>query len=226
MRKTIGIIVAVIAVFAISLGVILLINDDTAYVFLEVNPSIQLVVNKGDKVKEVNALNQDAELLLSDMDLVGKDVLDVVTILTDEMIKTSYITDEDLKIIDLNTVSGKDARNKLLNESMKKRIENRLAAKDIIAEINIGGVSEAIRESAEKYGVSNGKMLLISKAIAAGSQYKETELVKMSVKKIQTEIKKSKKDFNESNKDEKEKLRQEKRDRLRMTEAKNKKESN
>lgn len=226
MKKTIGIIVAVIAVFAISLGVILLINDDTAYVFLEVNPSLQLVVNKNDKVIEINALNEGAELLLSDLSLKNKDLTALVGLLTDEMIKLGFLSENETRLIDLNTVSAKEARNDRISKTLKKEISQKLEKHNIMAEINIGGVSEAVRESAEKYGISSGKMLLITKAVQAGSKYDEADLATMSVKKIQAEIMESKKDFNKSDKKEKEALRREKKERIKANKAKNIKESN
>lgn len=189
MKKTIGIILAVITLFAITLGVIYLINDDTAYVFLDVNPNIELIVNKKNITKEIYALNEEAEILLIDMDLKDKDILDVIDILSSEMIATGFINQTDYKLIDLNTVSGKEVRNEKLNSSIKKRLEENLAKKNIIAEVNIDVVNGDIQDDAEKNDISIGKMLMVAKALEAGTSYSKSELVRMSIKNIQEEIK-------------------------------------
>lgn len=210
MKKTFGIIAVILTVLVISWAVTLLINNDTAYVFLEVNPSLELIVNRNNKIEELIALDSEAEILLSDLNLLKYDLIEAVDIITDEMIKMGYINSESIAIIDINTVSTKEKRNNQLNKAIENLIQKKLDENNFLAEIYVAGVGELIKESAEKYGISSGKMLLVTKAIESGSEKDEEDLVKMSISEIQNEIKTAKHAFNNKKDNENKLLRKEK----------------
>ena len=61
------------------------------YVQLEVNPRVEFICDKRFDVVSVQPLNQDARIVLSDLDLIGLDVDQASTIFLDECAKTGYI---------------------------------------------------------------------------------------------------------------------------------------
>ncbi len=61
------------------------------YVQLEVNPRIEFVCDKKFDVVSVQPLNDDARIVLADLDLIGLDVDKASTIFLDECAKTGYI---------------------------------------------------------------------------------------------------------------------------------------
>lgn len=210
MKKTFGIIIVIIAVLVISWLTSFLINNDTAYVFLEVNPSLELVVDRNNKVEELIAFDNEAEILLSDLKLQKYDLIEAVDVITDEMIKMGYINSTNVATIDINTVSTKEKRNNQLNRAIEKLIQKKLDEKNFLAEISVAGVGELIEESAKQHGISSGKMLLVTKAISSGSHKEENELIKMSISEIQEEIKLAKLSFNDKKEDEIKLLKKEK----------------
>ncbi len=58
---------------------------------MDVNPSIEIVTNRLDRVVEINPLNKDADELLRDFNPKNKNLEDTVNDLVDLMILTGYI---------------------------------------------------------------------------------------------------------------------------------------
>lgn len=84
-----------IAVIIIGAGLTIVLSGLTAkdynYVQIEVNPRVEFVLDKKHKVVSVAPLNDDARIVLSDLNLIDKDIKDATTIFLDECAKTGYI---------------------------------------------------------------------------------------------------------------------------------------
>ena len=188
-KKTVSIIVGLILFFLVSGIVIYLINDDTAYVFVEVNPNIQFVLNRKNKVVEVNALNEEAKDFLKDTKLKSKTLEKASQEVSSKLAKSDYVSLNTKNIIMINTVSSKEKRNKKLNSTVEKIIKKEFDQEDLSYDLIVGATTELIKERAEKLNIAPGKMFLIHKAINLGSKQSEKELAVKSIKDIQKEIK-------------------------------------
>ena len=73
---------------------------------IDVNPSIELSVNRNDKVLKAEPLNSDAEEILDNMDLEHVDVDIAVNALIGSMVRHGYLSDLDNAI--LVTVANDD----------------------------------------------------------------------------------------------------------------------
>ena len=82
------IIVAVASCYIIFSGIT---TKEYNYVQLEVNPRVEFVCDKKFNVVSYQPLNNDARIVLSDLDLIGLDVDKASTIFLDECAKTGYI---------------------------------------------------------------------------------------------------------------------------------------
>lgn len=63
------------------------------FVTLDINPSIELTIDKNDRVTSVYAVNRDAEILLVDMDLEGKKIEDAAEAIAKTAEKMGYINE-------------------------------------------------------------------------------------------------------------------------------------
>ena len=108
--KEILYIVGVVLVF-VALSLVLGLNGtknvDYRYVMLEINPQIEFLTDKHDRVVSVFALNNEAKELLAGENFVGEKVCDAATKFVDLCVKANYIdVERDDNAIKLNTVSG------------------------------------------------------------------------------------------------------------------------
>ncbi len=186
MKKVLPIVAIVLLLSVI--GYILFIKpntEDYSYVLLKINPEVELGVDSNNIVKEVNPLNEDADVLISDMELIGKPIEDAAQEIIDSTNEIGKL-ENNIELVVMNT--SEDTRLKL-ETKIKERIEAHLIAKKYKAVLLVRGVTDEMKTSADTYEISYGKMLLVSKAIELNPELKEEELVEMSVKDIQEYIK-------------------------------------
>ena len=101
---------------------------------IDVNPSIELSVNRNEKVLQANPLNEDAETILDDMNLKNVDLDIAVNALIGSMVRNGYLDELDNAI--LVTVS---------NENEKKASSLR---QDVV-----GDVESSLQEHAVQAGL-------------------------------------------------------------------------
>lgn len=162
-----------------------------SFVSISINPDLMLGINEDNIVKEVMTINEDADIITSDLNLVGMKVEEASEKVVDAAIETGFIdeySDENTVVV---TVTGGDegVRSTLENKVVEK-LQQRLEVKEIYAVIVANGLTDDLKEEAEEYDISNGKMLLVNRAVSVNSELSKEELAQMTVQEIQQEIKK------------------------------------
>jgi len=185
----------------VIIAVLFLNKDNREFLTIDINPSIGLYLDE-DVVKEVVYLNDEAYMSLYNKDLVGKKVDDVLEEILDVSLEMGYIDELSYdNLINVTTYNDEEKDNEELNLRIRTKIENKLKEKKVQALVIQNGLNEEIKGEAEKYGVSFGKMLLVKKAIDINSELKEEDLVKKSVRSIQSVIQDKSEKVKESIKD-------------------------
>jgi len=137
-----------------------------AYVSVDINPSIELGLNKEGKVVKSVGLNSDGELLLQKLALNGLTVDEAVELITQAAVENNYITAEKENTV-LITVSEPHK----VPEEVKKleqKVEAKLTANQLSATTKVLEVSGDIRKKAKKLGVSPGKYIVLLEAVDKG----------------------------------------------------------
>ena len=68
-------------------------NSVDAIVSLDVNPGVEIRVNKKERVLEVKPLNEDGRVIVGDMDFSGSDLKVAVNALVGSMLKNGYLNE-------------------------------------------------------------------------------------------------------------------------------------
>ncbi len=169
-------------------------TEQLSYVSISINPEIELAVNDQSVVKEVININDDAAVVTSDLNLVGKNVDDAIDTVIDTTVDTGYLDEyaDDNQVI-VTTMNDNETTRKTLEDRVINRVNKRLERREAAAVVVAYGLTDALKQQADKYDVSNGKMLLIDKAIVLNSTLKVEDLVDKSIKEIQQLIKDARK---------------------------------
>ena len=170
-------------------------------VYIDVNPSVSLEINRFGKVSGVNYINIDAQEALSDVSLKGKSAdtaLEKIILAYDGAGYFSENAELNISAVE----KGKDT-DKLL-EKLEKCAEKIKGSKKYT--VNVSKLSEDEREQAKEYGISPGKYKVISAIIEANPEYTVEELIDKSMAELKNLLPKSddKNDKNDKN-DKKEK---------------------
>ncbi len=192
MKRSIWTKVAAIAaslVILITGGIFLAQNlnglNANAIIALDVNPSIELEVNKDEKVVDVKALNDDATTVIGGMDLKGVDLEVAVNALIGSMVENGYITiDQNSILISVDTEN--DRRASALQKSVSDKITAVLGQKDIQSSV----ITQNFDNANAQNGVSAGKAALINRIItkgitnSKGIPYEYEQLVHLNVNEL------------------------------------------
>lgn len=152
---------------------------------LDVNPSLEIQVNKKDLVLDVTPLNADGETILAGMNLYKTDLDVAVNALIGSMVRNGYITELTNTI--LVSVSNKDTvKADQIKDSIVLDIRETLSQSDLSADIYEQQISETkdMQEIAKKYGISVGKASFLLKLTQQDVSLSLDELAHMSMEEI------------------------------------------
>lgn len=159
-------------------------NKVVNYLSIDINPSIMLGVNNKDKVKEVNNLNDDAEELTKDLELINLEVEDATNKIIDKAIEVGYITEEEDNTILLSTYcNNKETSNNIQNK-VNNSVNENLNAKGIRALIIDEELTIEDAQKANEYGVSEAKILFVKRALEENPDLEFEDLIYLPAKEI------------------------------------------
>ena len=154
-------------------------------VSLDVNPSVEIQVNRKDEVLEVVPLNEDGRKVIGDMDFAGSDLDVTVNALIGSMLQNGYLSELANSI--LISVENDDAqRGAQLQEQLTQEINNLLQTNSFSGAVLSQTVSDdsALRDKAEQYGITLGKAQLIQQITQENSRYTFADLVPLSINEL------------------------------------------
>lgn len=161
-------------------------NLVTSTIAFDVNPSIELEMNKKEKVLKVNALNDDAKKVLDGMDLVGSDMDVAVNALVGSMIKQGYLselTNSILVSVNSNDQKTTEKLQKELTQEINELIkENNLDGSILSQKIRLD--DEEVEELASVYGITKGKTQLIKEILKTNPYHSFEDLVHLSINEL------------------------------------------
>ncbi len=158
-------------------------------VSLDVNPSIELTVNKKERVLSCTGLNEEAAVILSDM-AGGADLKDTkldvaVNAIVGALVRNGYL--DDISSAILISVEDKDQ-----NRASKLRQEL-TAAVDTVLQGNSSGASvlsqtvvqnKELENRAKENNISTGKAAMVNRVLAINSTLAFNKLAELSVEEL------------------------------------------
>ena len=152
---------------------------------IDVNPSIEIEVSKNEKVRDIDALNDEAEIIIGDMDFEGVDIDVAVNALIGSMIKCGYIDETNSSV--LVSVRGKDgARSTALKTKVEREVMDILSGYRFDNEV-IGQVitdDRALHEKADLYDISLGKAAFIQRIVDTDASKNFGELANAGISEL------------------------------------------
>lgn len=158
-------------------------GDINATICLDVNPSVEIAVDKSETVVDVTADNKDGESIINGKDFKGDSLSDTVETLVNRMVDEDYISN--LKNSVLVSVASENGEfGKQLEKKMSDSIFELLGSKNIEGAVLSQTITQADDELvrlAKMYNISIGKALMIKDIIEAEPHYTFESLASLSV---------------------------------------------
>ncbi len=161
-------------------------------VSLDVNPSIELTVNKNERVLSCTGLNEDAAIVLSDYadgkDLKGVTLKVAVNALVGSMLNHGYL--EDLSSAILISVEDKDSQRALrLQQELTASVDSTLLERSSQAAILTQSVARdsSLTQQAKANNISTGKAALVKEVIANNAALKDDDATRAALAALSVE---------------------------------------
>ena len=190
-RKWTSLIAACLAVMLLGGGGVFYqrANAVASVVSLDVNPSIELKVNRSEKVLVCTPLNEDANAILADMsngaDLKGAKLDVAVNAIVGSLVRNGYL--DSISSAIMISVEDKDtARAEKLQRELTSTVDGVLQTSEAKAAVLTQTLTQdAGREQqARENNISTGKAALVNHVLALNSALKFDELAKLSVEEL------------------------------------------
>ena len=190
-RKWTSLIAACLAVMLLGGGGVFYqrANAVASVVSLDVNPSIELKVNRSEKVLSCTPFNEDAKAILADMsngaDLKGAKLDVAVNAIVGSLVRNGYL--DSISSAIMISVEDKDtARAEKLQRELTSTVDGVLQTSEAKAAVLTQTLTQdAGREQqARKNNISTGKAALVNRVLALNSALKFDALAKLSVEEL------------------------------------------
>lgn len=159
---------------------------ETAYVTIDINPSVELIVSASDKVIEANALNEDAEVLLAELDLIGMDLDEAIDKIIEISIELGYISvDEDVETyVSVSAISCDEALQERIKANVKEHINNAFQKRSMLGKSQDKTFDQAFIDEAATYGVTPEFLFLAYKVVELSDEYTLEEAVLLTDEEV------------------------------------------
>lgn len=140
-------------------------NPVVAYLTIDINPSVEIGVDKDERVRELRALNEDGEKIIAGIRYKAVKVERVAASILEEARKTHYLdsTHEDIFIASM-VLGGQEQLDTDFESVMTKKLDRELQSwltdhSSTTSKISITtlAIPEELREEADANGISAGK---------------------------------------------------------------------
>lgn len=187
-KRFVGVAAAACVLFAVGVvGVPYYGNNyvPDSHVDIDVNPGVEIVTNKKNKVLEVQSTNQDGASVIDGMDLKNTELKVAVNALIGSMVQKGYLQNDNTGILVTVRNDNEDRANKikaevlndintaLLTNSVKAIVMNQIIKSPVVA-----------KKFATENNISIGKAVFILNLTAKDSSLDAKELAKMKVSEI------------------------------------------
>jgi len=162
------------------------------YVSVDINPSIEFIVDEEDIVATFNFTNEDAEILCADIDFIGMNIEEAVELFVELATEAGFIDVDGVDNAVLITVLGDE--NDELVEGIKERVRTRVMRYMAMHYINGQVFTEEFTQAdivaqANELGVTPGKLKLALLAQTVDAELVLEDAIAMTVKDLLEKVK-------------------------------------
>lgn len=152
---------------------------------LDINPSIEIQVNRKEEVLAVNPLNADAEIVVGTMDFRGSSLDVTVNALVGSMLRNGYLSEIENSIL-ISVDSSDPQQGAAMQERLSAEVSELLHTDTFDGAVLSQTVAHdpELQTLAETYGITAGKAQLIRDITAVNPQRAFEELAPLSINEL------------------------------------------
>lgn len=140
-------------------------SKPTAYLNVDINPSVELSINVLDRVVGVQALNEDGQAILEGLDVEGMQVDEAVELIVDAAADQGFIKKNGSSVVSITAATDDQDKADKLTKDAEEGAQEALAENEVAAEVSQAAISHARYAAAKDtdLNISPGKLNLIQR---------------------------------------------------------------
>ena len=156
-----------------------------ATVSLDVNPSVEIQVNRKERVLGVTPLNADGEVIVGEMDFSGSDLEVAVNAIIGSMLQKGYLSELANSIL-ISVDNPDSTRGAALQERLTAEVDKLLKTDTFSGAVLSQTVekNDDLKQLARKNGVTVGKAQLIQAVLDKNGNHTFEELAELSINEL------------------------------------------
>jgi hypothetical protein len=178
-----------------------------SYVDVDINPSIELTVNRYDRIINASGINGDGKKVLEKGKYLNKSIEDGIKSILKAATETGYLKNNIENGVLITISSKADEKASQIKEKVQGAASGQLKADNTNTNVVLENMEPEKREEekviSDKLGISPGKLALIQKAIELEPAKKVDDLKDQPVREIMKDINEHKKENKTKNTDDK-----------------------
>ena len=181
-KRFVSVLAGVALMFALFVGMIGLYNENFQTVYIDINPSVALKLNRFERVIGVEYLNDDAKALLSNTKLVGCDAQKALETVITACDSAGYVKDDSQIYLSASAKEEKQSEKLLVKlkgcaETMREKHEETYA-------VNTYNAKKSEKKEFEKESLSPAKYKAIKEIIEEDDDFKIEDLKKKTMDEL------------------------------------------
>lgn len=154
-------------------------------IYLDVNPGIHITTNSRDEIIKLEGINQEAMKIIDDVEYKDRNLNEVTEEILDLLLYKEYIDEED-EVMLLSVFNKDKEKSKKQANDLNELIHTKLD------DVNMNPIlltqslerSSTIKNFADKYGISVGKMTFIRNMIILNPDLQTEDLVNLTLREL------------------------------------------
>ena len=149
---------------------------------IDINPSLELSVNRAEKVLAAKPLNEEALIILDEMNLKNVDLDVAVNALIGSMLKHGYL-DQVKNSILISVENGDEQKSAALKKRFSEQVNQLLKSHSFNGAVLSQSVhkNERLEKMAKEHGISMGKAALIDLLVGSVDEFSFAGLAELSI---------------------------------------------
>ncbi|MFD0961282.1 anti-sigma factor domain-containing protein [Paenibacillus chungangensis] len=166
------------------------VNPVVAYLTIDINPSLEMGVDKNANVLTLRALNEEGERLVAGFHYKGMDIDTAASVMLQRAADEHYLDEPHRDILITNVLmrerSGVDELESKVADGLRERLNDMLKRQLPDKEVTITTLSapKELRDEADANGISTGKMAVYLMAKDEGYQLEMNEVKAQTIDKV------------------------------------------
>lgn len=156
-----------------------------SHIYIDVNPSVEIVSNRLDKVIDIRANNRDGKLLTEDFNYKAMTIDQAAEEILDRMMTGDYLN-KDNKYLLVSVYNKNEEKSAVQQLDLDKKIHKHLQNKKLDPVILSQKIdnSSTIKSYAKQYGISVSKMTFIRNLIILNPDFETEDLVDLTIEEL------------------------------------------